>query len=80
MSDFTDNMKPLLGVLNQNVKKATKKQPDYTGFIKLEDGKVMKLAGWKKINRANKPYLSLKLSENKPYVPADKPQEDGTPF
>lgn len=50
------------GVLFQEQEKKSEKAPDYTGKLNVE-GKEYRIAGWKKLSKNNKPFLSLSISE-----------------
>lgn len=53
------------GVLFQNERKQSEKSPDYTGTINV-NGKELRIAGWKRLSKNNKPFLSLSISEQQP--------------
>lgn len=50
------------GVLFQNDKDGNEKRPDYKGKLNVE-GVDFEIAGWKRLSKAGKPFLSLKISE-----------------
>lgn len=50
------------GVLFQNDKDGNEKRPDYRGKLNVE-GVDFEIAGWKRLSKAGKPFLSLKISE-----------------
>ena len=50
------------GVLFQNDKEGNEKRPDYTGKLDVE-GVPFRIAGWKRVGKSGKPFLSLKISE-----------------
>jgi uncharacterized protein (DUF736 family) len=50
------------GVLFQNSDKKTDKHPDYTGKLNV-NGVEFRLAGWKRLSKNGKPFLSLAVSE-----------------
>jgi uncharacterized protein (DUF736 family) len=53
------------GSLFKNTNKTNENQPDYSGSIKLQDGKDQQIAAWIKEGTKGK-FFSLKLSD--PYV------------
>lgn len=59
--------RPGTGSIFQNDRKEKDSHPDYRGDLCLEDGTVVKIAGWKKQTSGGKPFLSLKI---------DKPRDD----
>ena len=78
MSDY--QVKPDTGSLFATQSKKTPKSPDYFGTIhlnlkdltniKTEDGlTVVKLSGWKKVDKAGKVYLSIGVNR---FVPKDE--------
>lgn len=58
LDDLSDNT----GHLNANPYKMTDIQPDYTGFIKIEN-KIYKIAGWVKTGKSGQKMLSLKTTD-----------------
>ena len=76
---------PDTGSFNANTKKTKDVQPDYWGeirvnlkdmtAIKIEDGcHVIKLSGWKKLNKSGHTYLQLKVNRWTPDASAPEPQ------
>lgn len=59
MADY-DNTNSGIIFLEQD--KESEKHPDYTGKLDVK-GKEYRLAGWKRIGKSGKPFISLKLSE-----------------
>lgn len=57
--EFDDTNK---GVLFQEQEKKSEKAPDYTGKLNVE-GKEFRIAGWKRLSKNGKPFLSLSVSE-----------------
>lgn len=53
------------GSLFKNTNKTSDNQPDYSGSIKLQDGKDQQIAAWVKEGAKGK-YFSIRLSD--PYV------------
>jgi hypothetical protein len=62
--------KPGSGSLFKNERKEKDTHPDYRGDVCLEDGTVLKLAGWVKKTSGGKSFLSLKV---------EKPREETRP-
>lgn len=60
MSQYDNNMTGAL-FPNKN-KERGDNRPHYTGSIEV-NGTKYSLAGWKKLDRNEKPYMSLKISE-----------------
>lgn len=60
--------KPGLGTMRANKYKDSENKPDIKGELTLNDGQVVKFAGWKKTDRNGGTYYSLKQ---------DKPREGG---
>lgn len=58
------------GIFFQETDKKTDKSPDYTGKLDV-NGKEYRIAGWKKIGKSGKPFLSLSISEPKDWVSGD---------
>tara|TARA_R110000782_G_scaffold194311_1_gene283931 strand:+ start:177 stop:440 length:264 start_codon:yes stop_codon:yes gene_type:complete len=56
MQEYDNNMR---GVLFQN-KKEKETQPDYKGSCEI-DGNEYWISGWKKLSKANAPFLSLSI-------------------
>ena len=57
-------------------------KPDLTGELKI-NGKVWRMAGWKKVRDNGETWVSLKASEPRPtqqQAPAAPIPEDGIPF
>ena len=68
------------GNLFKNQNKTSESHPDYTGTIKLQDGKDQQIAAWLKDGKGGK-FLSLKLSD--PYVKQESKAvavDDDMPF
>jgi uncharacterized protein (DUF736 family) len=65
------------GILYINEKKEKDTQPDYTGKVN-QDGRDRRLAGWKKVDKNGKSYLSLQVSDfqNKQEAPAKSGRDD----
>lgn len=61
-------LRPGQGTLFQNDQRGNDKAPAYRGELRLEDGTLVKLAGWKK-QGAKGPFLSLSI---------DRPREERT--
>lgn len=59
-------LRPGQGTLFQNDQRGNDKAPTHRGELCLDDGQVIKIAGWRKEGR-NGPFVSLKI---------DKPRED----
>ena len=59
MTDFDNTNR---GVLFQEQDKKTDKSPDYIGSLDV-NGKEYRLAGWKRLSKSGKPFLSLSISE-----------------
>jgi uncharacterized protein (DUF736 family) len=58
MTDFDDTNR---GVLFQEQEKKSEKAPDYTGKLDVE-GTEYRIAGWQRIGKSGKPFLSLSIS------------------
>jgi hypothetical protein len=65
MSDYQP--KPGFGSIFPNDRKEKDAHPDIKGDLCLEDGTVVKFAGWRKQTRAGKTFYSLKV---------DRPRDD----
>lgn len=59
---YIDSLFDGSGHINPNDKKTSEKAPDYGGFLKI-DGKVYRISGWVKVNKAGNKGLSIKLQE-----------------
>lgn len=57
------------GVLFRNTEKRNDKQPDYSGTFNI-DGVEKKIAGWEKVGKSGKPFISLSVDT---FVPKPKP-------
>lgn len=57
------------GVLFRKDKEGNEKRPDYKGTLNVE-GKEYEIAGWKRVSKSGKAYVSLKISE--PYEKEEK--------
>ena len=58
-----NEQKPGQGILFPNDRKSNDRAPDYTGRGMCPHCSVeMELAGWKKMGKAGRPFLSMKLS------------------
>jgi hypothetical protein len=68
MSDYQP--KPGFGSIFPNDRKEKDAHPDIKGDLCLEDGTVVKFAGWRKQTRAGKTFYSLKV---------DRPRDDSFP-
>lgn len=60
------------GVLFQNDKDGNDQRPDYTGKLNVE-GKEYRIAGWKRVGKSGKPFLSIAISEPQEQQSAQKP-------
>lgn len=70
------------GVLFQNFRKETDKQPDYKGELNV-DGVELQIAGWKKTSKKGHTFLSLSVSKKGEYgeESQERPHDDGpAPF
>ena len=73
-----DKDEPLNFILFPNPKKNNRSQPDWVGKIVLEDGTIMRLAGWNnKMTNVEGNFIGGKMSkfETKEEVAARKAQE-----
>lgn len=83
MSPFDPNMHGAL--FRNDHKEPGSNQPDYRGDCMIDDVEF-KMAGWAKVSRNGKKYLSLKFEEQKEAAPRDEeppkpePVEDDLPF
>lgn len=59
------------GVFFRKDKEGNEKRPDYKGTLNVE-GKEYEIAGWKRMSKAGKPFVSLKISE-----PFEKKEQSG---
>jgi len=71
MSNDTFVNKPGLGTMRANKFKDSDAKPDIKGEITLNDGQVVKFAGWRKTDKNGGLYYSLKQ---------DRPREDADAF
>ncbi len=80
--------KPGQGSLFQNTAKEKDSHPDYRGDANI-DGVTYEIAGWRKVAKSGKPYLSLSLKvkqERQQETPRDKAMrgitnmDDSIPF
>lgn len=69
------------GVLFQNFRKDSDKQPDYKGELNV-DGVELQISGWKKESKNGNTFLSLAVSKKGEYSkPSRQEQNDGpAPF
>lgn len=58
------------GVLFRNENKRSDKQPDYSGTFN-KDGTEFKIAGWEKVGKSGKAFISLSVDT---FVPKPKPE------
>lgn len=61
MSDFVN--KPGLGTIFPNRDKKEDRHPDIKGSLTLDTGEVVNFAGWKKADKNDKTYYSLKIDK-----------------
>ncbi len=75
---FDDNMR---GALFRVKEKRTPSSPDYTGNVTI-NGVEYSLSGWKKVSRANEPYLSIaaKVKESNAPRTGNGPAPTGNNF
>jgi uncharacterized protein (DUF736 family) len=53
------------GSMNPVTNKKNEKQPDYQGWVKLDD-KFYEIAGWVKFGKTNNKYLSISITQKNP--------------
>lgn len=56
--------KDMTGFLMLETEKKSDKHPDYTGKVTV-GGMTFRIAGWKRMSKSNKAYLSLQIEELK---------------
>jgi hypothetical protein len=64
-----EDLKSLLngyGSMNAVTNKKNEKQPDYQGWVKLDD-KFYEVAGWVKFGKTNNKFLSISIQEKNPF-------------
>ena len=63
MADFDETNK---GIIFLEEDKKTEKSPDYTGKVNVE-GAEFRVAGWKRVSKNGKPFISLAVSDPEEY-------------
>ena len=64
-NDYLQSLQNGYGTMNAVTNKKNEKQPDYNGWIKLDD-KFFEIAGWVKFGKSNNKFLSISIKEKNP--------------
>jgi len=64
-NDYLKNLTNGYGSMNAVTNKKNEKQPDYQGWLKLDD-KFFEIAGWVKFGKSNNKFLSINIKEKNP--------------
>ena len=64
-NDYLKNLTNGYGSMNAVTNKKNEKQPDYKGWVKLDD-KFFEVAGWVKFGKTNNKYLSISIEHTNP--------------
>jgi len=65
-NDYLQSLQNGYGSMNAVTNKKNEKQPDYNGWVKLDD-KFFEIAGWVKFGKTNNKYLSISIVQKNPF-------------
>jgi hypothetical protein len=65
-NEYLQNLQNGYGIMNAVTNKKNEKQPDYQGWVKLDD-KFYEIAGWVKFGKLNNKFLSISIQEKKTF-------------